>query len=238
MDSPNGTAAITNVNGARMGVADFYAWGIHGSNSALGELGIRAVGAQSDSVNGVLTFAVNTFGRFVTPNVNEYDILINTKGSGDPNWVLFSFDLGKATGGGYSGTYFTILCDMPLFANCMVEYLARAPLNGSTVLMRVDIADLGLTADSPRFTYTAESYDVRGDKGGAFDIVAAAGSFNAFAPAISSSQFRYDVGVNTNVTATVSINTDEWVATRPLGLMIVTTDNRAGAPQAQLIPVR
>jgi len=242
-DSPSGTAAITNVTGARAGVADFYAWGIQGSNSALGELGIRAVGVHSDFANPnpnrrILTFAVNTFGRFVTPNVNEYDILINTLGSGDPNWVLYSFDLGKASGSGYSGTYVTILCDMPLFANCMVEYLATAPTNGSTILLPVDLIDLGLTVDSPRFTYTAESYDVRGDKGGVFDIVPGTGSFNAFAPAISSGQFRYDVGVNTNVTASISINTDEWVATRPLGLMIVTTDNRAGAPQAQLIPVR
>jgi hypothetical protein len=170
-DSPNGSATITNAGGARAGAADFYAWGLQGSNKSLGELGIRAVGAKTDPVNGVLTFAVNTFGRFVTPNVNEYDILIDTTGTGTPNWVLFSMDLGKVAGGA------------------------------------------------------------------AFDSVRGPGRFNVFTPAISSGM-KYDVAVGATLTSPISINTDEWDATRPLGLMVVTTDNRSGGAQAQLLAVR
>jgi subtilisin family serine protease len=236
-DSPNGSATITNAGGARAGAADFYAWGLQGSNKSLGELGIRAVGAKTDPVNGVLTFAVNTFGRFVTPNVNEYDILIDTTGTGTPNWVLFSMDLGKVAGGGYDGNYVTVLCDLPAAANCVLEYFATAPLNGNTILLPVDFADLGLTAGNPRFTYTAESYNIRGDFGAAFDSVTGPGRFNVFTPAISSGM-KYDVAVGATLTSPISINTDEWDATRPLGLMVVTTDNRSGGAQAQLLAVR
>jgi hypothetical protein len=242
-DSLSGTATITNANGARSGVADFYAWGLQGKDRKLGELGIRAVGAHADALNPdptkrTLTFAVNTFGRFVTPNVNEYDILIDTEGTGTPNWVLAAVDLGKSSANSYDGTYASVLCDLPKAANCKPEYLATAPFNGSTILMKVDLADLGLTAASPRFTYTAASFDVRGDRGHASDTLEGTANFNAFAPAISSGQFNYTVAVNATATASISINAGEWEQTPALGLMIVTADNRSGGDQAQLIRVR
>ena len=237
-DSPTGTATITNANGARDGVADIYAWGLQGSNQELGELGIRAVGARTDPVNGVLTFAVNTFGRFVTPNVNEYDILIDTTGSGTPNWVLAAIDNGKLSGAGYDGNYLTFLCDLPNAVTCVPEYFATAPFNGSTVLMKVDTADLGLTAGNPRFTYTAQSFDVRGDRGYVSDSITESALFNAFTPAISSALPKYTVAVGATVTASISINAGEWDKTPALGLMVVTTDNRSGGAQAQLVRVR
>jgi hypothetical protein len=95
-----------------------------------------------------------------------------------------------------------------------------------------------LDAQHPRFTYTAESFDLKGDRGYASDSVSGPGKFNAFTPAIYSSPVNVAVPPGAAGTATVSINSDEWDETRALGLMIVTTDNRAGAPQAQLIPVR
>lgn len=237
-DSPNGTATITNVDGARPGIADFFAWGLQGENRKLGELGIRAVGAQSDPAIDTLTFAVNTFGRFGTPNVNEYDILIDTTGSGTPNWVLAAIDEGLAIEGRYNGFYLTLLCDLPKALHCHEEDWARAPLNGSTILMLTSIADLGLTAANPRLTYSAMSFDTRGDRGGVSDTVAGPAMFNAFTPAISTGQFTYNVAVGATVTATVSINPDEWEETPAKGLMIVTADNRSGAAQAQLIRLR
>ena len=237
-DSLTGTATITNANGARSGVADLYAWGLEGKNRKLGELGIRAVGARSNPAGGTLTFAVNLFGRFVTPNVNEYDILIDTSGTGTPNWVLAAVDLGKFSANSYDGNYVTALCDLPKAAHCVLEYLATAPFNGSTILMQVNLAHLGLTAASPRFTYTAASFDVRGDREFASDSVGGPAKFNAFTPAISSGQFNYSVLVDATVTATISINGGEWDQTPALGLMIVTADNRSGGDQAQLVPVR
>jgi subtilisin family serine protease len=244
-DSLSGIATITNAKGARAGVADFYAWGLEGKNHKLGELGIRAVGAHTDPAANTLTFAVNTFGRFVTPNVNEYDILIDTTGTGTPNWVLFAIDLGKVSANSYDGNYVTVLCDLPSASKCRVETLATAPFNGSTILMPVRISHLApagatypLNAANPRFTYTATSFDVRGDRGFASDIVEGTAKFNAFNPAISSAMFKYTVPVNATVPASVSISATEWDETPALGLMIVTADNRSGGDQAQLIRVR
>jgi subtilisin family serine protease len=242
-DSLTGTATITNANGARSGVADFYAWGLQGENRDLGELGIRAVGVHSDPNNPLpgkrqLTFAVNTFGRFATPDVNEYDIVIDTTGTGTPNWVLFATDNGKATVNSYDGNFVTYLCNLPIRDTCFFEGFAAAPFNGSTILMPARISDLGLTAASPRFTYTAMSFDTRGDRSFASDRVGGPGTFNAFTPAISSGMFNYSAAVNATVTASISINVAEWARTPALGFMVVTVDNRSGEHQAQLIPVR
>jgi hypothetical protein len=238
-DSPTATATITNANGVLSGDADFYAWGLQGSNKKLGELGIRAVGAQSDPAQGTVMFAVSTFERFVTPNVNEYDILIDTTGTGNPNWVLTAIDLGVMTGAGYTGTYVSVLCGLTADMKCLPpKYLASAPTNGSTVLIAVDMAALGLTAAHPRFTYSAMSFDVRGDRGYASDSVAGPAWFNAFTPAISTGQPSYTVASGATATTTVSINQAELDRTPALGLMVVTADNRSGAAQAQLIPIR
>lgn len=240
-DSPNVAATITNFGGMLAATARFYAWGLQGSNTALGELGIRAVGAQTNTnARGVqvLTFAVNTFDRFLTPNVNEYDILIDTTGSGTPNWVLAAVDLGLASNGHYDGNYVTVLCDLPAALSCVPEYFATAPFNGNTFLMPVNAVDLGLTATNPRFTYSAESFDTRGDRGGVSDRVAGPARFNAFNPAIMAGQPSYLVAPGATVTATVSINADDWDETGIKGLMVVTIDNRSGAAQAQLIPIR
>jgi hypothetical protein len=112
-------------------------------------------------------------------------------------------------------------------------------------LATVKLSDLALTgnpnpldAAHPRFTYTAESFDLKGDRGYAGDSVSGPGTFNAFTPAISSGQVNYTVAPGATVTATVSINADEWDETPALGLMIVTLDNLSGGAQAQLVSVR
>jgi hypothetical protein len=100
------------------------------------------------------------------------------------------------------------------------------------------MAALGLTEAHPRFTYSAMSFDVRGDRGYASDSVAGPASFNAFTPAITTGPSSYAVAPGATVTATISINSGELDRTPALGLMVVTADNRSGAAQAQLIPIR
>jgi hypothetical protein len=192
-----------------------------------------------------MTFAVNTFGRFNTPDVTEYDILIDTTGSGTPNKVLVAIDLGKFAANSYNGAYFTFLCDMPNGDKCKRQALAKAPFNGTTILMPVKLSALALPgnpypldAEHPRFTYTAESFDLKGDRGYASDSVIGRGKFNAFTPAIYSGSVNPPVAPDTTVTSTISINADEWDESRALGLMIVTLDNLSGGAQAQLISVR
>jgi hypothetical protein len=100
----------------------------------------------------------------------------------------------------------------------------------------VPISRLNLTAASPRFTYSAASFDVRGDRGSVGDEITDRAPFNAFDSAISTGQFDI-VPVGATVTDTVSINPTEWAHTPALGLMIVVADNRSGRGQAQLVRV-
>jgi subtilisin family serine protease len=237
-DSSNATATVSNKNGARAGIADFYAWGLQGTNKKLGEIGIRAVGARADTSAGKVRFALSTFGRFDTPNVNEFDLLIDTTGTGNPNWVLVAIDLGKLLADSYNGNYYVYLCDFPAAAKCYREGFATAPFNGNTILTQVSIAHLKLTAANPRFSYSVMSFDLRGDLGYASDSVPGPAWFNAFTPAISTGQPTYTVPPGATVTATISLNPAESDRTPALGLMVVTADNRSGADQAQLIPIR
>jgi hypothetical protein len=225
---------MTNVRGTQMGTADFYAWGLSGHDTGLGELGLRAVGVQS--FPRTLVFAINTYGRFETPNVNEYDILIDTTGTGHPNYLLAAIDLGLLTTGSFDGNYVRFLCKLPGCTSGSILGGVYAPFNGSTLEIPVRKSLLGLTSSSPRFTYSAASGDVRGDRGYAGDEITARAPFNAFNSAISTGQFD-EIEVGATVTDTVSINPTEWGITPALGLMIVTADNRSGGAQAQLVRV-
>jgi subtilisin family serine protease len=234
--SPNATATITNVGGTRTGTADFYAWGLSGHDTDLGELGLRAVGVQTFPADGVMVFAVNTYGRFETANVNEYDILIDTAGTGHPNYLLAAIDNGLLTTGSFDGSYVAFLCKLPGCTSGRILGGVYAPFNGSTLEIVVPISRLNLTAASPRFTYSAASFDVRGDRGSVGDEITDRAPFNAFDSAISTGQFDI-VPVGATVTDTVSINPTEWAHTPALGLMIVVADNRSGRGQAQLVRV-
>jgi subtilisin family serine protease len=236
--SPNATATITNVGGTRTGTADFYAWGLSGHDTGLGELGLRAVGVQTFPADGVMVFAVNTYGRFETPNVNEYDILIDTTGTGHPNYLLAAIDNGVLTTGSFDGSYVAFLCKLSN-KKCTTGRIlggVYAPFNGSTLEIVVPISRLNLTAASPRFTYSAASFDVRGDRGYVGDEITDQAPFNAFNSAISTGQFDV-IPVGATVTDAVSINSTEWAHTPALGLMIVVADNRSGGRQAQLVRV-
>ena len=232
--SPTATVSITNARGTQAGTADFYAWGLSGRDKDLGELGLRAVGVQS--FTNTLVFAVNTYGRFETPNVNEYDILIDTTGTGHPNYLLAAIDFGLLTSGGFDGNYVAFLCKLPGCKQGAILGGVYAPFNGSTLEIPIRKSRLGLTSVSPRFTYSAASHDVRGDRGGVGDAITALAPFNAFNSAISTGQFDA-IPVGATVKDAVSINPTEWKITPALGLMIVTVDNRSGGAQAQLVPV-
>lgn len=94
---------LSNRTGAIAGSGDFYAWGL--TNPKTGTISAayepRAVGVQSfpvSATDNLLVFAVNTYGRFSNPAAGEYDIYIDVNGDGIYDFVLFSADLGAATG--------------------------------------------------------------------------------------------------------------------------------------------
>src|SRR5213076_340621 len=97
--------ALSNRSGGITGTADFYAWGLRGSNVGLGATGLRAVGVQSfpDGANTQLVFAVNTFGRASNPVTMEYDVLVDVDGDGTPDYDIVAADLGLLTTGSFNG---------------------------------------------------------------------------------------------------------------------------------------
>jgi hypothetical protein len=233
---PTTTAIVSNPNGTIAGDADFYAWGLTDRAKNLGSIDLRAVGVQSfprGLTDKFLVFAVNTYNRWSTPNINEFDILIDTTGSGTPNYAVVGIDFGVLSGGGFSGQMIAAVVNLKT-NQAIVRFFADAPTDGSTILLPVRASDLGLSEASPTFAYTAESTDLLTD---AFDIMAGKASFNAWRSAISQAQFE-TVAPNATATVPVSIDLDEWQNTPALGLMVVTMDNLAGNRQAQVIPVR
>jgi minor extracellular serine protease Vpr len=226
-------AQIANTSSVS-GTADLYAWGLSGQNSAAGEVGLRAVGAQSvDTSSGkVLVFAVNTFAPWAYGGVDEFDILIDVNGDGIPDYDLFSYDFGVVSGAGANGQVVTFLENLAT-RRTISEFVATAPYNGSTILMPVKAADMGITSSNPRISYSAQSFAYNGGS----DSISASAKFNAFTNAITTGVPVVAIAAGGNASVPLSINSSEWALSPALGSMIVTLDNYAGAQQAQLLQV-
>jgi hypothetical protein len=230
-----GVANVKNAGSPIPATADFYAWGLESPNDRLGRIDLRAAGAQSFDGGGdqLVVFAVNTFNGWSTPEQQEFDILIDSNNDGAPDFVVFSLDLGLATGAGRNGEMVAAILN--LSTNTLVaDFFAVAPTNGSTILLPVFAADIGVTPANPRFSYTAAGFDLLSNDEDAFTEAA---TFNAFTNAISTGQF-VNVLPDTIVSVSVAINPAEAALTPAKGLMIVTQDNKNGAREADLINVQ
>jgi len=230
---PSSNVKLTNFGGAIAGNADFYAWGLKGKRQGVEFFDPRAVGVQTipiSATNSILVFAVNTFERFSNAAAGEFDILIDVNGDGVPDFDLVGIDLGFVTAGSFNGQLASVLINLKTGA-ALSRFSADAPTDGSTVLLPVLASDLGITPANPRLTYSAQVFNLLDGSAAALPGTA---SFNAFTPAISNAMF---VPVAPHATATVPVTVDpvEFAKTPALGLMVVTEDNRAGAPQARLI---
>jgi len=179
------TAQVTNLSSSITGTADFYEWGLSGSNSSLGSVGLRAVGAKSYASGSgqVLVFAINTFKAWSYAGTKEFDILLDVNGDGQPDYDVFSYDYGLFTTGAYSGQVAAIVHNLAT-NKYFADYFASAPDDGSTVLLPVLAASVGLTSGNPRCSYSAESFD-----GSDTDTIAGPARFNAFTNSISTAAF-------------------------------------------------
>ena len=242
---PTATALVRNRSRVVPGTADFYAWGLKGSHKKLGTAGLRAVGVQSfdaadfglpASAGKVLVFAVNTFGRWTTPVINEYDILIDSNNDGKFDYVVAALGL-------TSGRVAVFLFDFNTGEQLgqTATFFATAPTNESTILMPILSGDMGITASHPRFTYGAQGFD---GFSGNFDFVGEtvtgavgldAARFNPFTSAVSTGDFAV-VGPGATASVPLSINAAEFAATPPLGVMIVGMENFSGNKEAQVVP--
>jgi minor extracellular serine protease Vpr len=229
------SVGLHNRSSAVTGTADFYAWGLRGHNSSLAT-GLRAVGVQSfnDPTNGgqILVFAVNTFGRTSNPVTSVYDILVDVNGDGIPDYDIEAADLGLLNGSGtFTGEMVVAVFNLTAGGG-VLEFLATAPTDGTTVLMPLVAADAGITATNPRFSYIAQTTDMLT---GNVDAITTAARFNAFNSSISTGAFEI-LPPGTNASVPLSINQAEFRLTPALGQMIVSLENLArGGNQALLL---
>jgi hypothetical protein len=221
--------------GIHAGDADVYAWGLSDSNNGLATNDIRAVGVQTFPGGGdaLLVFAVNTYGRWGSASDNEFDIGLDTNHDGNFDYFVVGVDGGAVlAAGAFDGRMLSFTINAHT-GQIIDAFTVGAPANGSTVELPALASDMGLTAGSSSFDYTAAGFSIFG---GPFDVASGVGHFDALHPAVSQGDFL-SVGRGGSAALGVSVNKAGFAANPALGWMVVTLDDANGAAQADLVPV-
>lgn len=220
---PTANAKVYNDSHTVTGTADFYALGLTGNNQQAAEVGLRAIGVQSNLMKGnadsLLYFAVNTFKAWSNPASTEFDVLIDNDGDGKMDYAIVATDIGYLTTGTPVGQMVTAVININTGAGA-IQYPVAAPTDGDTLLIPVVASDIGVTAQAPRFSYTVQAFS----SSGAYDVLDGWAKFNAFSSAISTAGYL-TLAPGKHGSVPVSVNTDEWAQTPALGLMIVGMEN-------------
>ncbi|WP_342001577.1 S8 family serine peptidase [Microbacterium sp. LWH7-1.2] len=239
----DGDVAVTlkNNQGAFAGDADFYTWGLEDKKDtpkAFTDTGydLRAAGVQSfgwdDAGDQLLVFAVNTHSRWSNAAANEFDVVIDTNGDGEPDWIVFSADGGLVTAGDANGISQVFEYEVATGEVFAAGFNASAPTDSSTILLPVVASDLGITSGA--FSYTVQSFSSVNDGSDAIDAMA---SYDPWAPALTNGQFE-SVPVGGKIDVPVTVNGAAFSAQKPLGVMVVVQDNAAGADEALLVKAK
>jgi hypothetical protein len=232
-----GVVALTNQGSPITASADFYAWGLQDQNNGLGRFDLHAAGVQSVDIGAgdqVLVFAVNTYQGWTTPELQEFDVLIDADGDGVADFDVFSIDFGVLTAGAANGEMVAAIADLKTGQVFAVDFDVTAATNGSTILLPVFAGDVGVSAANPRFSYTVQSFDLQSSNQDAF---VGSASFNAFSSAVSTGAFA-TLDPNTAIGVTVSVNPAEFAVTPPLGIMVVSPDNKNGVKEVNLLSIK
>jgi minor extracellular serine protease Vpr len=233
--SPVGSVTVTNPGAQVPGTADFYAWGLSGTPQGNQFIDTRAVGVQSfpvSSTDAAVVFAVSTFQRISNAAPLEWDILIDTNGDGNVDYVVYGADASFFVSGQAVGRFASAVYKVSTNSIVAVRF-ADAPTDTTTFELLALASELGLSATSPRFRYVVQSFS--GLDGSESDMPGV-GYFNVFNPAISTGAF-VTAAPNSSTVVPLTINPTEFAITPALGVMAVSLDNLNGAPQADLIPV-
>ena len=215
-----------------------------------GAHGIRALGVKSaacsaqtcaDPASKIVTFAVNTFrpnSQYLSHIRYFVDITLSGNTTGTPDFTLLTADLGLVQGLAADGRLVTVLVDNKT-GDAIIEFLATAPNDGSLILMPVEAGDAGITAASPRFSFSARARFAPDDRKNSSTFITDltnSALFNAFTPSVSASitgGFPTVLAPQETKTATVTI-TSEFLQTPARGVMVVARENRNSKAQALL----
>ena len=230
---------LRNPLGALDASADFYTWGLSDAKdpSTRGGYDLRAAGVQSyETGNGtLLLFAVNNHTRWSTAATQEFDISVDTNGDGAADYVVLSYDSGYMQTMSYNGLVEVFVYNLATGLMSPSGYQAVAPTDSSTILLPVNAADLGLSAEAGDFAYTVDSYAIEDPL--ASDSFGDWARYNPWSKALGDSAY---VTVARNRTLTVPVEVDPVAlgTQQPKGVMVVVFDNRSGASEALLLKGR
>jgi minor extracellular serine protease Vpr len=230
---------VTNPSGVIAGTADVFQWGLQDANdvdeAVLGGSGydVRAAGVQSFPLGDAqaIVFAINTHDRWSNAAVNEYDVLIDTGGSADPEWAVVGFDFGALTAGSFNGLVGSFVFNLATGTGSIV-FLADAPTDSGVILLPILASQIGLTPTSGGFRYSVETFSL---EGAGTDVVAGTARFDPWAPALLGDFPFETVDPGAAEQIQLGLHASRFAAQQPLGAMVVSTDNASGAAEAQLI---
>ena len=230
----SGSVLLENRVSPIAATADFYAWGLESKKApqVAGRVDLRAAGAQSLANGEFVLFALNTWSAWSTASEPEFNVLVDSNLDGEADFLVFSNDLGRVLTGAYDGQVGTFILDFAT-GNLSVYFLAYAPTDGSSIVMPVPAAAIGVSPSNPRFAYTAGAVTVNSEDFDAFESWAL---FNPFTNAISTGAFAV-VNPGDRIHVPFTVDAVEWTKTPALGLMIVTQDNKNGSDEANLLKV-
>ncbi|THE06292.1 peptidase S8 and S53 subtilisin kexin sedolisin [Microbacterium oleivorans] len=233
------TLDLKNRKGALDAAADVYTWGLSDKKDApktITDTGydLRAAGVQSFATaegDQLAVFAVNTHSRWSNAASNEFDVVIDSDRDGKPDWVVLSYDSGAVRAGDVDGVAEVFVQNVKTGAIAPSGFLAQAPTDSSTILLPVNLADLGITGP---FDYTVQSFSGTTDGSDAFDGKA---TYDPSNPAFSNGQYEV---VPRGGKASVTVRTDAsaFAVQKPLGAMVVVVDNESGADEALLVKTK
>jgi hypothetical protein len=234
-------ATVTNADGQIAGTADFYQWGLEDGDdvieTVLGGSGydLQAAGVQSfpfgpGGTDRLLVFALSTHDRWSNVAVNEFDIVIDTTGDGNPDFVVIGFDLGALTTGSFDGRYASFLLDLSNPSVITPLFFAVAPHDSSSVLLFVRASHLGLTAGDGQFDYNVQSFSLEGPGS---DGMPGTATYDPYAPAMTDYPF-VEVAPGGSEDVVISFNGRATAKQKPMGVMVVSQDDAAGA-EVQLL---
>src|SRR4029078_4590637 len=167
-----------------------------------------------------------------SPSTQGFEVWVDANLDGEPDFAILAFDYGWVVNRVFDGRTGTFIFDVAT-GDMSVFFLAYAPTDGSSILLPVPAAAIGVTSGNPRFAYPAASFDFWSLDADAFESWAL---FNPFSNAISTGGFEV-VNPGDRIHVPFTVNAAEWAATPALGLMVVTQDNRNGTDEANLLKV-
>ena len=182
----------------------------------------------------LMVFAASQAVWTSTQATRQVEIIIDTNGDDEPDFVTLAADTGLALTGTSDGTMSAFTQDLAT-GDLVDVWAAPAPANGSTIELPVLASSLGLTAASEPITVTAEGFTTLYDAPG--DEVNGTASFNPFQPVVSQGDF---VSLNPGQTKSIPVQVDstQLASQTSAGWLVVNLDDRAGISEADRVPLR